>query len=389
MTGARPARERLQRTLLGALGVGALIFGALLATGDSGWITQVDQLRAPFGVLTVLIGIVVPTAYVVLARVLPIRPLLALAGTTSMAFLGVQLLWPMMMHEPFLANDGTPWIQGVTAVHATAAAISWPRIVGWAYPLAQGPIVAFTQIRVRDDAALEATLDGLGAIIFCLIVCGISIAVISAGDRQDAAAAHAREQAALEASRRTREAEQSRINAIVHDDVMSVLLAASRPSPPAQLAEQARHAIASVESLASGRTETRDYDPEEFIAVVRSTAAVIDSAVPVRYSVEGEQPMPAGVVAAFAEATAEALRNALGHGGDASAPRVECDVDDGSARVVIADSGTGFAASRISPRRLGIRVSILERMRAVTGGDADVTSTPGAGTTVTLSWSRA
>ncbi|WP_062389488.1 sensor histidine kinase [Demequina iriomotensis] len=389
MTGPSPARERLQRTLLTALGIGALIFGALLAGGASGWIAQIDQLRSPFGLLTVIVGIGVPASYTVMARVVPIRPLLLIAGTTSMVFLAIELLWPSMMREQFLADDATPWIQGVTAVHATAAAISWPRVVGWAYPLSQGPIVAFTQIQVRDDAALPATLDGLGAIIFCLIVCGISIAVISAGERQDAAATHAREQAALEASRRTREAEQNRINAIVHDDVMSVLLAASRPTPPASLADQAVRALASVESLASGHTESRDYDPEEFVAVVRSTAAALDPAIPVRYAVDGDAPLPAGVVAAFAEATAEALRNTLGHAGDDCDPRVECDVDATSARVVVSDRGAGFAATRIPPRRLGIRVSILERMRAVTGGDADVSSAPGRGTTVTLTWSRA
>ncbi|MDN4475994.1 ATP-binding protein [Demequina sp. SYSU T00192] len=385
---ARPARERIQRTLLLAVGIGAVIFGALLAGGSSGFLRQIDQLHTPFGILVVLVGVVVPALYTVLSRVLPIRPLLLIAGTTSMVFMAIQIAWPLLMKEPLLADDATPWTQGINAIHATAAAIAWPRVAGWVYPLVQGPVVAFTQMQVRDDAALEAILDGLGAIIYCLILCGVSIAMISAGDRQDSAAAHAREQAALEASRRTREAEQTRINAIVHDDVMSVLLAASRPTPPVTLAEQARHAIASVESLVSGRTESRDYDPEEFVAVVRSTAATVDASVPVRYAVDGEAPLPAGVVAAFAEATAEALRNALGHGGPGAEPSVECDVTDGSARVVVADHGRGFAAGRVSQRRLGIRVSILERMRTVTGGDADVSSSPGVGTTVVLTWSR-
>ncbi|WP_062300068.1 sensor histidine kinase [Demequina maris] len=386
---ARPARERIQRTLLLAVGIGAIIFGLLLASGSSGFLRQIDQLHAPLGVLTVVVGVIVPASYPLLSRVLPIRPMLLIAGWTSMVFMAIQIAWPLMMKEPLLADDATPWTQGINAIHATAAAIAWPRIAGWVYPLVQGPVVAFTQMQVRDDAALEATLDGLGAIIYCLILCGVSIAMISAGDRQDAAAVHAREQAALEASRRTREAEQTRINAIVHDDVMSVLLAASRPTPPDSLAEQARHAIASVDSLVSGRTETRDYDPEEFVAVIRSTASAADPAIPVRYAVEGDLPLPAGVVAAFAEATAEALRNALGHGGPDCEPRVECDVDDGSARVVVTDHGSGFAASRVSQRRLGIRVSILERMRTVAGGDADVESTPGVGTTVSLTWSRA
>lgn len=383
-----PARERIQRTLLLALGIGALVFGALLATGASGFMAQIDQLRSPFGVLTVLVGVVVPATLAPLSRVLPIRPLLAIAGATSLTFIGIQLLWPVFMIEDRLADHGTPWIQGITAIHAVLAAIVWPRALGWIYPLIQGPLVVITQVQVTDGPTLDAVLDGLGAVIYCLILCGVSIATISSGDRQDAAAAHARDQAALEASRRTREAEQTRINAIVHDDVLSVLLAASRKAPPAELPEQSRHAIERVESLASGDTESRDYDPDEFVAVIRSTTAAVDGDVPVRFAVEGEAPLPARVVAAFAEATAEALRNALLHGGADATPRVEVDVDDAAAAVVVADQGAGFSPSRVSQRRLGIRVSIIERMQNVAGGAAEVASAPGRGTTVSLSWRR-
>lgn len=383
-----PARERIQRTLLFALGIGGLIFGALMATGGSGFLAQIDQLRSPFGVATILVGVGIPVLYPVLSRTMPIRPLLGLAGCTSLAFLAIQVAWPAFMIDDVLADDATPWLQGVTAIHATALAIAWRRPLVWLFPLLQGPVVAMVQVQVRDDAALEAVLDGLGAVIFCLIVTGVSVALIAAGDRQDAAAEHAREQAALEATRRTREAEQTRINAIVHDDVMSVLLAASRVTPPEELADQARRAITRVETLASGRSESRDYDPEEFVAVVRSTAAALAPEVPVRYAVDGESPLPAGVVAAFAEATAEAMRNALGHAGPDCGARVEIDVDDSTARVVVSDQGPGFSPAKVSQRRLGIRVSILERMRAVSGGDAEISSGPGAGTTVTLAWRR-
>ncbi|WP_296666752.1 ATP-binding protein [Demequina sp.] len=384
----RPARERIQRTLILALGVGAIVFGALLATGPSGFLAQIDQLRSPFGIVTIVVGVVIPALFTVLARLLPMRILLGLVGGTAITFLAIELLWPFVMIDPVLADDATPWIQGINAVHATAAAIAWPRIIGWVYPLIQGPIVALTQVQVRNDATLAAVLDGLGAIIFGLIVCGVAIAMIAAGDRQDAAAAHARNQAALEASRRTREAEQARINAIVHDDVLTVLLSASRESPPAALADQATRALGRVAALAGEDPESRTYGPDEFAAVIRSTAAEIDPIAPVRFSVDGDSPVPAPVVAAFAEATAEAMRNAVRHAG-AEGLGVELDVDDAAARVVIADRGPGFVARQVSQRRLGIRVSILERMRAVPGGEATLVSTPGRGTAVTLTWSRA
>lgn len=381
------ARDRIRRTLLLAVGLGAIVFGALLATGGSGFLAQIPQLRAPYGWATVVVGVVLPALLIVLHRVLPQRALLLYAGITSAVFLVLEVIWPWMMLEPTLADDATPWMQGINAVHATMAAIVWPRIVGWAYPLALGPVVAFVQMQVRDGAAVPAMLDGLGAIIFSLILCGVSIAMIRAGRLQDLAAQQARDQAALEARRNTREHEQTRINGIVHDDVMSVLLAASREDPPAELQERARHALDRVASLESGESENQDYDLHEFVAVVRSTVASLAPALPVTYTVEPGGTLEAPVVAAFAEATGEAVRNVLRHAGDDAAAHVSVDARPGVARVAVRDSGAGFTASRVSERRLGIRVSIEQRMASVAGGSARVTSTPGRGTTVELAWS--
>ncbi|MDN4483308.1 sensor histidine kinase [Demequina lignilytica] len=383
------ARDRIRRTLLLAVGLGAIVFGALLASGGSGFLAQIPQLRAPYGWLTVVVGIVLPALLIVLHRVLPQRALLIYAGAISATFLVLETAWPWMMLEPTLADDATPWMQGINAVHATMAAIVWPRIVGWVYPLALGPIVAFVQVQVRDGAGVPALLDGLGAIIFSLILCGVSIAMIRAGGLQDAAAQQARDQAALEARRHTRELEQARINGIVHDDVMSVLLAASREDPPDGLKAQARHALDRVASLESGGTEHQDYDLHEFVAVVRSTVASIAPSLPVTYTVEPGGTLAAPVVAAFAEAAGEAVRNVLRHAGDDAAAHVSVDARPGAVRVTVRDSGAGFSTARISQRRLGIRVSIEQRMASVEGGSAHVTSTPGRGTTVELAWSAA
>ena len=59
--------------------------------------------------------------------------------------------------------------------------------------------------------------------------------------------------------------------------------------------------------------------------------------------------------------------------------------DDGSVRAVVSDEGAGFDQSRVAGERLGLRVSIIERMRAV-GGSAVVQSSPGHGTRIVLTW---
>ena len=54
----------------------------------------------------------------------------------------------------------------------------------------------------------------------------------------------------------------------------------------------------------------------------------------------------------------------------------------------IKDNGVGFRPEFVSDRRLGIRVSIVGRMRAV-GGTAEIHSSTGSGTDIRLSWTGA
>jgi signal transduction histidine kinase len=51
--------------------------------------------------------------------------------------------------------------------------------------------------------------------------------------------------------------------------------------------------------------------------------------------------------------------------------------------LMITDQGAGFDRSTVPPDRLGVRGLIEERMRAV-GGDAQIWSSPGGGTSVVL-----
>jgi len=57
----------------------------------------------------------------------------------------------------------------------------------------------------------------------------------------------------------------------------------------------------------------------------------------------------------------------------------------GAIQVKVVDEGTGFDPTTVPTERLGVRVSILERMSSA-GGYADIESAPGEGTIVTLHW---
>ena len=55
--------------------------------------------------------------------------------------------------------------------------------------------------------------------------------------------------------------------------------------------------------------------------------------------------------------------------------------------IEVSDNGVGFDRAAVPAERLGLRVSIEERM-ANAGGTADIVSQPGHGTTVTVAWPR-
>jgi Histidine kinase-, DNA gyrase B-, and HSP90-like ATPase len=381
------ARERIRRSLYMSTGLGAVIFGGLLAGKIS---SQWSELWAPFAISALIVCVAIPATLTGLAWIVPTRVLDTMAGATVVAFVILQILWVPSMVAPHLADGAAPWMQGVNAVQATLAAVVWRHKLVWLYAVAQGPIVATVRYLATGSDVRAALLDGLGAIVFCTILMAVAIALINAAQQQDLVAARARAQASLEAGSRTREREQARINAIVHDDIMSVLLYAAREDPGPRLAEQAESALASIATLSIDPGEAPDYHPTEVVTALRSGVSAGGEAVDFWSSVTSEKPIPANVVEALTEATSEAVRNSIVHAGDdpAISRLVRVTVTEGGIRATIQDSGKGFSVRGVHDRRLGIRVSIFERMRLLAGGNARVDSRPGQGTTVTLTWSR-
>jgi signal transduction histidine kinase len=86
----------------------------------------------------------------------------------------------------------------------------------------------------------------------------------------------------------------------------------------------------------------------------------------------------------------QAMTNSVKHAGGPELTRtvVLRGTTAGGVQAVISDDGAGFDPALATSERLGVRVSILERVRLV-GGDADIRAAPGLGTTVVLSWPAA
>lgn len=382
------ARQRMERVILVACGIGAIVFTSVLAGGPSGFLAQREQLEPWFWAFVLIMTTALPVALIAVVRWSHEAARWG-ARVAVVGFITCHMLWVTAMTVPVLENGGNPWVQGINALPSTLAVVAWRSRWVVVVPLLQGPLVTIVQINASSNTTTAAVLDGIGALLFCSIVAAIAFAVLNAADAQDQAAERARTQAALGARRRTQERELARIDAIVHDDILSVLLTASRPNPPDTLGARAAEALAAITRISDpSRDSPSEYTASEVVALVRATVEDVDPHANLSYDLSVDPMVPGDAVAAIAEALGEALRNCGRHAGEDAQVTIAVSLTADAVVVTIEDDGRGFSPRAVPPTRLGIRVSIIDRMATVPGASGTVRSRPGRGTRVTLKWVR-
>lgn len=182
-----------------------------------------------------------------------------------------------------------------------------------------------------------------------------------------------------ESARAARRAlERERWDGLVHDKVLGALKIASRA--PGEGVPEAAQSLAR-EALAAFRGEPAD--PTGSTDLWRRHAERLGLAV--AFDVTGEVTDPE-VRDAVVAAVIEALTNVARHSGQGTA-RVAGSLGDDRVRLAVTDPGRGFAPRR-TPPGVGLRTSVVARMRSV-GGRAEIRSAPGRGTRIRLAWDRA
>ncbi|MGW2847066.1 sensor histidine kinase [Streptomyces sp. NPDC001108] len=190
--------------------------------------------------------------------------------------------------------------------------------------------------------------------------------------------------ARAEAASLARHREEREYLALLHDTAASTFLMVTvqaKEMDPAQVAEYARHDLAVLTGTAGGATAQ-----DSTVDLTAALHTVVDRgrlAVDVR--AEGTPLVPASVALAFVRAVREALVNVERHA-EVGTAVLSVREEGGRVVVAVADHGVGFDPDGVPRSRRGIRSSVVERMVAV-GGNATITSRPGAGTTVGLAWS--
>lgn len=378
--------DRHRRILAVATGLGTIIF-SLLA-----WPAIVAQyaVMVPwvFVPLTALFcGL--PVVLIPLGRWAPIPWIVGVARAHTVVAPVLLVAWVPAMTTVGLPGDAAPWLLNTLAVAAATSVIGWPSRVTWVYliAIAVGGVVLRHIVLGTSDLQIPLQ-DGVSMLGFSLIIAAILTVTLRAGRTEDEAFERALAEARVVAETDSRARQRVRFGSLVHDEVITTLIAATRSSgtTPA-VVESAARAVRRLDEFVDDSSDSAEFTAATLAVQLRSSATAVVTGIRFSGDLDAYRgAVPASVALAMTGALGEAVRNSVRHAGRESVQRrVRFDASDDGVTVTLSDDGPGFDVRRVAPERLGIRASILGRMTAA-GGIAAVDSTPGRGTTVTLGW---
>jgi signal transduction histidine kinase/phage shock protein PspC (stress-responsive transcriptional regulator) len=176
-----------------------------------------------------------------------------------------------------------------------------------------------------------------------------------------------------------RAAERAEIAAHLHDSVLQTL-ALIQQKAGAQ-SEAARLARAQERELRDWLFDTAPADDRDLASELRRLAGVIEQDYPVRFelvTVGASVPAPDSLLAAGREAMLNAARHA---GGEVS---IFLEVGQHTIELIVTDRGPGMKLDEIPGDRLGVRESIIGRLKRAGGTAVIVPGRGGTGTEVRL-----
>ena len=393
---SRPSRGALSRRQVEALlSRSVAAFGVLFAiqTGPTAYLQRVHEHEQRQWMQLVVI-LLCSSLLAALVTAIAQRGVKGPAMGFAVLYVLAIATWPLASRSALHPDDGKPWLYYLLTVATAMAAIAFtPRVAAlylFVVPACYG-IAAFV---TSDQVAIQA--DAILSAIYSIIVGGIVLIVIAmlrqASSTVDRAQAAALESYAEAVRQHATEVERVQVDAIVHDSVLTTLLSAARamtPEAQALSAQMAANAIGFLQRAAVIGPDDGSTVSSTALAR-RITLAAEELGVPFDVRSKGFVPraIPTPAAEAVFSAAMQAMVNSVQHAGkDATVSRWLAirEIAHAGLEVEVGDTGTGFAPGEVPTERLGVRVSILERV-ANAGGGAEVDSQPGEGTVVTIRW---
>lgn len=365
-----------------AAGIGLAFFAQSLPV----LLGQLGQSQ-PIWTGTVVVLVIAALLFAVMASV--VRRFVAVAMLTfSGLYLLIVLSWPLAVVHP---SFDSPWFYYLMTVATSTAALSLGVPAAAVYLVAVPTLYAVIRMTVAGGAVppLVASFNSAYSIVLGGAVLVIVTMLRTAALDVDVAQATALTRYSGVVRQHAMEAERVRVDAIVHDSVLTTFISAARAETPQARALAASMASAAIVHLREAALVTPDDGSSVRLAIVADGIRAAIRQLAATFQVEetrlGPRAIPAIAGEAMHAAAVQAAVNSVNHAGEAAHRTLRFSDADGAFEVEISDDGRGFDPARVPRERLGVRVSIRERL-ANAGGRAEIRSAPGEGTTVRLRW---
>jgi len=353
---------------------------------------MIDQLpnSSPLWSSVMVFALVVSLALTALASALR-QQVRGAHVTFAVVYLVALVSWPFAVVDTGEATQDSYWLYYLLTIATAMATVGFPLRVATAYLILAPTLYAVIRVTPAGGGVTtaQAALDSVYAVILGGAITIITAILRGAASTVDRAQATALERYGHAVRQHATEAERVQVDAIVHDSVLTTFLSAARADTPEAKELASRMAGNAIGYLRDAVSVAPPGDADVAVAVLASRIADAASALSEPVAVDtthaGETQVPVAVAEAVYSAAVQAMVNSLQHAG-AGATRWAAVRRDGDGVIVeVGDRGAGFDPAMVPNERLGVRVSILERVSSV-GGAARVDTAPGAGTVVTLRW---
>jgi len=380
--------KQVETIISRSVAVVGFVFGAQTVPSLLGQISKANPIWSGVVVIAIFASVIVALVFS-FAR----RWVRQGHATVAIVYVVALVSWPFAIIHPQMEVDNY-WLYFLLTVGTSTAGIAFSTRVATIY-LFVVPVI-YGIIRMTPPGGSEsvqhAALDSIYAIILGGAVNIVITMLRHAAQNVDTAQSTALERYGHAVRQHATEVERVQVDSIVHDSVLTTLISAARAYTPEAMelaAVMAGNAIGHLHDAALVQPD--DGTTVRLRAVAKRISEAAGGMSPpfqVRGAEVGSRSIPVSAGEAVYSAAVQAMVNSIQHAGES--PNIERWVMMKSARpggilVEVGDTGRGFSIDSVPTERLGVRVSIIERVTNA-GGTVVINSAPDRGTLVSVRW---
>lgn len=310
------------------------------------------------------------------------------------ATLILMLTWELqVLPDADIPANFQPWIwwaAGIASISSFGGfSVGWASLFSLVIPAAY--FVLHTRPLGGASDPFIAGQDVALTVLFSGTISSLVLVLRYEASKVDLANERATKAAIAAATAAAADAERARVDALVHDSVLTTLLVAAKAQTNDEELAASELARSAIRKLNHAQSELQSLGANISIAsLFNALEESIRTSFPsVEINAEGanDQQISELVAAALTGATLQAVSNSITHAGPRAKRTVLLRAGKGGIKIVVKDDGRGFRPSRVINSRLGLKLSVIDRVETV-GGRVFIDAKPGVGATIVIEWGR-